>query len=97
MVYLWYTCSMEFEYDNNKSIKNKEKHGIDFEEAKDIWLEDNVVVPALTRDESRHMIIGKIGDNLYSCIYTVRSQKIRIISCRRSSTNEKEVYHEKIK
>ena len=28
---------MQFEYDKNKSISNKSKHGINFEEAKSLW------------------------------------------------------------
>jgi uncharacterized DUF497 family protein len=43
------------------------------------------------------MIIGKINFILYSCIYTIREQRIRIISCRRSREKEKGIYHEKIK
>lgn len=29
--------SNRFEYDENKSVINKNKHGIDFEEAKALW------------------------------------------------------------
>jgi len=32
-----------FEYDENKSIKNKLKHGIDFEEAKALWENENAL------------------------------------------------------
>ena len=28
---------MQFEYDPNKSKSNKEKHGIDFDEAQELW------------------------------------------------------------
>ncbi len=28
---------MIFEYDENKSLINKSKHGIDFEQAKELW------------------------------------------------------------
>lgn len=86
---------MEFEYDSAKSRINQEKHGIDFEEAKDIWLSDNVVIPAITRGEKRFMIIGRIGQDLYSCIFTLRKKRIRIISCRRARDKEREIYHEK--
>lgn len=51
---------MIFEYDSNKSSINKQKHGIDFEEAKTIWANSNVIVPAITDGEERYMIIGKI-------------------------------------
>lgn len=87
---------MKFEYAENKSLANKEKHGVDFEEAKTIWFGDNVKLPALTKDESRYMIIGKINQALYSCIFTMRGENIRIISCRKSRDGERKVYHEKI-
>lgn len=86
---------MEFEYDTDKSRVNKEKHGIDFEEAKDIWLSDNVAIPAITRGEERFMIIGRIGQGIYSCIFTIRKKRIRIISCRRARDRERGIYNEK--
>ena len=86
---------MEFEYDSDKSRINQEKHGIGFEEAKAIWLSDNVVIPAITRGEKRFMVIGRIGQDLYSCIFTLRKQRIRIISCRRARDKERGIYHEK--
>ncbi len=87
---------MEFEYNKNKSLTNKQKHGIDFEESKILWLEDNVILPAITKGESRYMIIGRIKSDIYSCIFTIRKKKIRIISCRKSRRNERKVYYEKI-
>ena len=83
---------MEFEYDSDKSRINQEKHGIGFEEAKAIWLSDNVVIPAITRGEKRFMVIGRIGQDLYSCIFTLRKQRIRIISCRRARDKERGIY-----
>ena len=87
---------MEFVYDINKSDSNKQKHGISFEEAKVLWLFDNVVVPAITKGEPHYMIIGNIGSVYYSCIFTIRNGKTRIISCRRSRENERRLYHEAI-
>lgn len=87
---------MKFEYDKNKSLVNKRKHGVDFEEAKAIWFGDNIIIPAFTKEETRHIIIGKIDQNLYSCIFTIRGEGIRIISCRKSRDKERKVYHEKI-
>ena len=86
---------MEFEYDINKSKTNKEKHGINFEEVKAIWLSANVVIPAITRGEKRFMIIGRIEQDKYSCIFTLRKKRVRIISCRKARDKERGVYHEK--
>jgi len=87
---------MKFEYDLNKSLSNKEKHGVDFEQAKEIWFNDHVIFPAMTKGEPRYMIIGKIGLNIYSCIFTMRDVNVRMISCRKSRDMEREVYHEKV-
>ena len=87
---------MNYEYDRYKSESNKQKHGISFEEAKNLWLVDNVVLPAITRGEKRYMIIGVINGLYFSCIFTVRGDKTRIISCRRSRENERRIYNEKI-
>ena len=73
----------------------KEKHAINFEEAKAIWLSDNVVIPAITRGEKRFMIIGRIGKDTCSCIFTLRKKRIRIISCRKARDKERGFYHEK--
>lgn len=87
---------MGFEYSPDKSELNKEKHGIDFEEAKAIWGADNVILPAITKGERRYMIIGKIDEEIYSCIFTMRERNVRIISCRKSRDKEKRIYHGKI-
>ncbi len=89
---------MKFEYDPKKSLGNKEKHGVDFEEAQLIWMSSYVILPAKVTGEPRFMIIGRIVTDIYSCIFTLRHEKvIRIISCRRSRTEERKVYYEKIK
>jgi uncharacterized DUF497 family protein len=35
---------MKFSWDSNKSASNKEKHGIDFDQAKDVFNDDNAIV-----------------------------------------------------
>jgi hypothetical protein len=84
---------MEFEFDPEKSKSNKDKHGIDFNEGQKLWEDpDHIVIPAKNLDEPRFLVIGKIRDKIWSSIITIRNQKIRIISIRRSRNNEKEIY-----
>jgi uncharacterized protein len=84
---------MRFEYDPDKSLSNKAKHGIDFQEAQALWLDmDLVEIRARTEDEPRHMVIGRIGDRHWSGIITYRGDVIRIISVRRSRQEEVRVY-----
>ncbi len=84
---------MTFEFDEQKSKRNKEKHGIDFVEAQRIWEDPEVVmIPAKTISESRYLLIGKYDNSIWSAIFTLRNQKIRLISVRRSRKNEEEIY-----
>ena len=86
---------MNFEFDQNKSDANKQKHGIDFVEAQVLWEDpDRLQIPARTQDEPRLMLIGRIGDKYWSAIFTTRSGTTRIISVRRSRTKEVERYEE---
>jgi len=82
-----------FEYDEKKSDSNKAKHGIDFVEAQALWLDSNLIeIPVLTSDEPRFLIIGKMLDKHWSAVVTYRSEKIRLISVRRSRIEEIEIY-----
>lgn len=88
---------MEFEYDLNKSKINKEKHGISLEEAKTLWLGIGVEIETGHLTELRFLRIGQIGDRFYSCAFTIRGNKIRLISARRSRPEEKEIYKKELK
>jgi uncharacterized DUF497 family protein len=84
---------MFFEYDPNKSLSNRGKHGIDFDEAQALWKDtDRLEIPARTTDEPRYLVIGKIGNKLWSAVITYRGENIRIISARRSRDEEIELY-----
>lgn len=84
---------MNFEYDKNKSIQNLEKHGIDFQEAQELWKDPRLLeIPARTEQESRSMLIGKIRGKHWSAIVTKRKNAIRIISVRRSRITEVNLY-----
>lgn len=84
---------MDFEFDPHKSRSNREKHGIDFEEAQKLWLdEDRLEIPARTTDEPRWLVIGKIKGKHWSAVITYRNEAIRLISVRRSRDEEVELY-----
>ena len=84
---------MKFEYDINKSISNKQKHGIDFEVAKLLWNDDRMVeIKTSYDDEERFINIGKISAQVYAVVTTYRKENIRIISARRARKKEIEIY-----
>lgn len=88
---------MPFEWDPQKSIANKEKHGIDFETTKRLWSDENrVEIHASHPVEDRWILIGKKDDKLWTAIYTLRGNAIRIISVRRSREKEVDLYDGKV-
>ena len=84
---------MEFEFDPKKSEQNKTKHGIDFIEAQALWNDPDIVeIPVKTSNETRFLVIGTIAEEHWSGIITYRSDRIRIISVRRSRKEEVDLY-----
>ena len=84
---------MEFGYDPTKSEKNKDKHGIGFEEAQALWFDpDSVGFVAKSDDEDRFAIIATLKKKLWVAFYTPRENRIRIISVRRARINERKLY-----
>lgn len=82
-----------FEFDDAKSLANKAKHGIDFLEAQDLWLDvDLLRIPARSDAEERFLFIGMIDGRHYSAIVTYRGETIRLISVRRSRPLEVQAY-----
>ncbi|MHB1703252.1 MAG: BrnT family toxin [bacterium] len=87
---------MNFEWDESKSNSNKSKHGIDFETAKNIFLDENrIEIIAPYPIENLFICIGKLNGKLWTVIFTIRGDAIRIISARRSRKKEVKLYEEK--
>lgn len=82
-----------FEFDEAKSQANLLKHGINFIDAQDLWNDPRLLeIPAKTEDEPRQLIIGLINKKHWSAIITYRGESIRLISVRRSRTEEVALY-----
>ena len=87
---------MEFEWDERKNRKNKNKHGIDFETAMKLWDDKNrIEIQTSFPIENRSILIGIIDKKLWSAIFTLRSNTIRIISVRRARKKEAKFYEQK--
>lgn len=82
-----------FEFDPNKSESNREKHGIDFVQAQKLWNDPMLLeLSVKTDDEARFLLIGNIDGKHWSAVVTHRMTNIRIISVRRSRTEEVKLY-----
>jgi uncharacterized DUF497 family protein len=87
---------MEIEWDNNKAASNLIKHKIDFEDAKNIFLDPNRLEREDKRDydEARIQVIGIVNQVVLFVVYTKRNGKNRIISARRANKNERRQYYQ---
>ncbi len=84
---------MAFEFDPEKSAANLAKHGIDFEAAQALWLDDDrIEVDARSETEPRSAVIGVIEGKPWTAFVTLRDEAIRIISVRRARDDEVEAY-----
>lgn len=84
---------MNFDWDAVKSNANRIKHGMDFETAKGLWLDENrIEIYAPHPVEERSIIIGKLHGKLWTAVYTFRDNAVRIISVRRSRKKEEALY-----
>lgn len=82
-----------FEFDPAKSEANRSKHGIDFVAAQQLWLDPMLMeIPAKTEDEPRYLAIGVMDGKHWSAVITYRESHVRLISVRRSRTEEVALY-----
>jgi len=84
---------VSFEFDKAKSHANFLKHGINFIDAQHLWHDPGLLeISAKTEDEPRYLVIGLIDEKHWSAIITYRGTNIRLISVRRSRTEEVALY-----
>ena len=82
------------EWDDDKAEINFKKHGIHFEEATRIFLDDNRIniLDELHSDYEERIKIMGLVEEVLTVIYTERKEKFRIISARQASKRETEYY-----
>lgn len=62
-------------------------------EAQALWHDiSRVEIPAKTKDEPRTLVIGIINEKYWTAVVAYRGAKIRIISVRRSRSEEVQMY-----
>lgn len=88
---------MKFEWDENKNQQNRQKHGISFEEAKEIF--SGTVFTSVDQrfdyDEIREVSIGTIQSFVIVTVaHTERNGKTRLISARKATPKERRQYYE---
>lgn len=89
---------MEFEWDTNKATVNLSKHSVSFDEAKTVFQDPFYVVfddPDHSFEEDRCVAIGQSAHGrLLFLSYTERENVVRLISARKTTHSEREIYEE---
>lgn len=90
--------SIEFEWDGGNKEKNWVKHRISTKESEDVFFDKRSFTTRDTKHstiEDRFQILGKTAKGKYSTVYfTVRSNKVRVISARPMSRKERKQYEQ---
>ena len=90
--------NLSFEWDSRKSAANAKKHGVSFEEAKSVFVDERAKLiddPDHSDDEDRFVLLGLSGALrlLLVChCYRGEGNVIRIISARKASAKESKFY-----
>ena len=91
--------NLDFEWDEAKAIANLKKNRISFETAKTVFADPFSITvndPKHSIDERRFVDIGTAANGKVLIVsYTQRGEKIRIISCRKSTKSERKIYEER--
>ena len=93
---------MRFDWDDKKNQLNYRKHGISFDLAMMVFLDDNRIeyYDDVHSDsyEDRYISIGMVRGRItvIYVVYTERGDTLRIISARKATTMEEEAYYERL-
>ena len=89
---------MNFTWDKAKNRLNKKKHGVSFEEAKSVFLDEHARLigdPDHSDSEDRFVLLGmstKLRFLVVVHVYRESNELIRIVSARRATTKERKFY-----
>ena len=90
--------ALHFEWDEAKAQANRKKHGVSFDEAKSVFMDDRARLmpdPDHSEDEERFVLLGYSAGLklLVVChCYRVEGRVIRLISARKATRQESVIY-----
>ncbi len=93
--------NLHFEWDQRKNTQNKRKHGVSFEEAETVFLDDRALLlddPNHSGREERLALLGMsaVLRMLVVChCYRASGHVIRLISARKATATEQEAYSQR--
>jgi len=92
---------LAFGWDEGKDLSNQKKHGISFEEAETVFVDENALLihdPDHSGEENRFVLLGlsaKLRMLVVSHCYRKNDAVIRIISARKATRMERKQYRER--
>ena len=90
--------AMVFEWNSTKAATNFRKHGVSFAEATTVFgdpLSMTVDDPKHSSNEARFIILGlSTRRRLLVVVHTTRENRVRLISARAATPNERRTYEE---
>jgi uncharacterized protein len=90
--------TLRFEWDERKAAANAKKHGVSFEEAKSVFVDERAKLiddPDHSEDEERFVLLGlssALRLLLVCHCYRGEGNVIRMISARKATTKESKSY-----
>lgn len=90
--------NVKFAWDRRKARSNLSKHGVSFEEAQSIFLDENARLiddPDHSADEDRFLLLGfslQARCLIVSHCYRETDSEVRLISARRATAREEATY-----
>ena len=87
-----------FDWDEGNKQKNREKHQVDYTECEQVFFNKPLLISEDTKhssQEKRYYVLGKsdTGRPLFLA-FTIRSNRIRVISARDQSNKERKIYEQ---
>lgn len=85
---------MEFEWDERKRLANLAKHGVDFRRATMVFVHPHIIEVDVRRDyhEQRWRAVGRVNEDYFVVVFTMRGEVIRIISAWRGGRRDQARY-----
>ena len=94
-----FTRPIQFQWDRGNIDKNSKKHDVTNAECEEVFFDENkIILKNILHQgkESRHILLGKTkAKRLLFTVFTVRNNKIRIISSRDINKKEGKLYEKR--
>jgi len=87
---------LDFEWDDAKAAENVRNHGVSFPQAALAFSDPFAVEWMDLREdyrEERIILLGMAGNQVLTVVYTERAERIRIVSARRATKYEQDLYY----